>query len=171
MRAVVQRVRAARVEVDAQTIGQIGPGLLIFLGVTHTDTQADLTWLAGKIARLRIFADEQGKMNRSVSDAGGSILAVPQFTLYGDVSRGNRPGFEQAARPELARPLFAAFCADLAARGIPLATGCFGADMQVSLTNDGPVTFILDSALRLSETQRANRARTPGVREGKGEAE
>jgi D-tyrosyl-tRNA(Tyr) deacylase len=94
-------------------------------------------------------------------------LAVPQFTLYGDVSRGKRPGFEQAARPELARPLFAAFCADLAARGIPLATGCFGADMQVSLTNDGPVTFILDSALRLSETQRANRARTPGVREGK----
>ncbi len=145
MRALVQRVRHAAVDVDGQTIAAIETGLLVFLGVTHDDGPADLDYLAGKISRLRIFSDEAGKMNRSVVDIGGSILVVSQFTLYGNTRRGNRPGFDQAARPEQANMMYEQFCASLRGQGIPVSTGQFAADMQVSLNNDGPVTIMIDS--------------------------
>jgi D-tyrosyl-tRNA(Tyr) deacylase len=145
MRALVQRVQSAAVHVEGQLIGAIEQGLLVFLGVTRTDEHQDLEYLVGKVARLRIFPDEAGKMNRSIADVGGSILVVSQFTLYGDTRRGNRPGFDQAARPELANSLYEQFCAALRSQGIPVATGQFAADMQVSLVNDGPVTLMIDS--------------------------
>jgi len=145
MLALVQRVRSAAVHVEGQLIGAIEQGLLVFLGVTRTDDQQDLDYLVGKVARLRIFSDEAGKMNRSIVDVGGSILVVSQFTLCGDTRRGNRPGFDQAARPELANSLYEQFCAELRSQGIPVATGQFAADMQVSLINDGPVTLMIDS--------------------------
>jgi D-tyrosyl-tRNA(Tyr) deacylase len=148
MRALVQRVQSAEVKVDGETTGQIGSGLLVFLGITHQDGAADLDYLVGKVARLRIFSDHNGKMNRSVQDNGGSILVVSQFTLYGDTRRGNRPGFDQAARPDLAEPLYEQFCQALQVLGIPVATGRFAADMQVSLVNDGPVTLMIDSQER-----------------------
>lgn len=148
MRALVQRVCRASVEVDGQQIGAIGTGLLVLLGVTHTDGQADLDYLTGKVSKLRIFSDEAGKMNRSVSDIGGSILVVPQFTLYGDTRRGNRPGFDQAAQPDQANLLYEQFCTALIKLGIPVSTGQFAADMKVSLINDGPVTLMIDSAER-----------------------
>ncbi len=132
----------------------IGPGLLIFLGVTHNDNPDDVAWLAGKVSHLRIFADENGKMNRSVTDSGGAVLVVSQFTLYADTRRGNRPGFDQAARPDLANSLYEAFCAALRAQGLPVATGRFAADMQVCLQNDGPVTILLDSAETKSSRSR-----------------
>jgi D-tyrosyl-tRNA(Tyr) deacylase len=145
MRAVLQRVTQARVLVDDEVIGQIDRGLLVLLGVCQSDSPAQAQWLADKVAGLRIFADDEGKMNRDVVEAGGSILVVSQFTLYGDCQKGRRPSFIDAAAPELAVPLYDAFINGLRARGIHVATGRFGAMMQVELTNDGPVTLIVDS--------------------------
>jgi D-tyrosyl-tRNA(Tyr) deacylase len=145
MRAVVQRATRARVVIDGETVGDIGPGLVVLLGVTHTDTADTATWLADKVVGLRIFNDDDGKMNRSVADVGGGVLVVSQFTLYGDCQKGRRPSFIDAARPELAVPLYEAFVNAVMALGVPVATGRFGAMMQVELVNDGPVTLILDS--------------------------
>jgi D-aminoacyl-tRNA deacylase len=145
MRALVQRVSHARVTVDGQVTGEIGPGLLVLLGVTHADTEAQATYLAGKIAGLRIFEDPDGKMNRSVVEAGGAVLAVPQFTLYGDCRKGRRPSFDAAARPDLARALFDGFVARVRALGVTVATGVFQAHMQVALVNDGPVTLMVET--------------------------
>ena len=150
MRALVQRVRQAAVTLTGsqEILSAIGPGLLVFLGVTHTDSQQDAAWLAAKVARLRVFEDDQGKMNRSVQEINGSVLVVSQFTLYGDTRRGNRPGFDQAARPEMAEPLYESFVALLREAGLAVATGRFAADMQVALANDGPVTLLLESPAR-----------------------
>lgn len=149
MRAVVQRVARAGVTVAGESIASIGPGLLILLGVGPEDDSDDLTWLAGKIGRLRIFADDAGKMNRSVVDIAGGLIVVSQFTLYADTSRGNRPAFTTSAPPQVAEPLYRAFVDRLAAdTGLTVGTGRFGADMAVDLINDGPVTIVLDSQLR-----------------------
>lgn len=149
MRAVVQRVQRAAVEIEGQTVAQIEQGLLVFLGVTDGDTAEDVAWLAGKIARLRIFADEAQAMNRSLTDVGGQALVVSQFTLYASTRRGNRPSFIAAARPETAIPLYEAFVEALRTEtGREVPTGVFGADMQVSLVNDGPVTILIDSQVR-----------------------
>ncbi len=145
MRAVVQRVTRAHVIIDGKTVGEIGRGLLVLLGVSHSDTADSATWLADKIVGLRIFNDDDGKMNRSVADVGGGVLVVSQFTLYGDCEKGRRPSFVAAARPELAVPLYEGFVNAIRALGVPVATGRFGAMMQVELVNDGPVTLILDS--------------------------
>lgn len=145
MRAVLQRVSSANVAVDGDIVGDIGLGWLVLLGIAANDTPVDAAWLAEKIAFLRAFNDDNGKMNRSIQDVNGSILLVSQFTLYGDCSKGRRPSFINAARPETAIPLYEAFQNGLKAHGIPVATGIFGADMKVSLVNDGPVTLILDS--------------------------
>jgi len=148
MRVVVQRVRQASVSVDGQMKGEIGSGLLVLAGFEDADSEADLDWMAGKIARLRLFADEKGVMNRSVCDAGGDVLAVSQFTLYASVKKGNRPSWSRAARGEVSQPLFERFVAKLSAElGKPVPTGVFGADMQVGLVNDGPVTVTIDSKL------------------------
>ena len=148
MRVVVQRVRAASVAVDGDIVGKIGPGLLVLAGFEEADTEADLDWMAGKIIRLRLFADENGVMNRSVLDAGGEILAVSQFTLYASVKKGNRPSWSRAARGEVSQPLFERFVAKLSVElGKAVPTGVFGADMQVSLINDGPVTLCIDSKM------------------------
>lgn len=146
MRAVVQRVSQASVTVENSLIGEIGPGFLVLLGVSSTDTEADAAYLAEKIAGLRIFEDAEGKMNRSVADIAGAILAVSQFTLYGDVRRGKRPSFDQAARPEQARALYDAFVAHIRRLGLACHTGQFQAMMSVSLVNEGPVTILLDSS-------------------------
>jgi D-aminoacyl-tRNA deacylase len=145
MRAVVQRVTQARVEVDGGVAGEIGPGLLVLLGAGKADTIADADFLAGKIAGLRIFADAAGKMNRSVLEAGGALLVVSQFTLYGDCRKGRRPSFDQAAPAEQARGLYEHFVASARRTGLHVETGVFQADMAVSLTNDGPVTLIIES--------------------------
>lgn len=145
MRAVVQRVRRAAVVIDDETVAAIERGLLVLLGVTATDTHADVQWLADKTANLRIFNDEASKMNLAVADVGGSLLVVSQFTLYGDCKKGRRPSFIAAAPPELAVPLYEAFVNALRAVGLPVQTGRFGAMMQVKLVNDGPVTLILDT--------------------------
>lgn len=146
MRAVVQRVSEASVRVEGAVVGEIGPGLLVLLAVAPTDTEKELAWLAEKVAGLRIFEDEAGKMNRSVLDTEGGALVISQFTLYGDCRRGRRPSFVGAARPELAEPLYEAFADRLLALGLStVGRGRFGADMAVSLTNDGPVTLIVDS--------------------------
>ena len=144
MRAVVQRVREAAVRVDGETVGAIGPGLLVLLGVREGDTRAEVEWLAAKVAGLRIFSDDQGKFNRSLTDVGGAVLIVSQFTLYGDARKGRRPDFTQAARPEVAEPLVDYFVAQLEAAGIPTATGRFGAAMDVQLVNHGPVTLLIE---------------------------
>jgi D-aminoacyl-tRNA deacylase len=144
MRAVLQRVLRVRVVVDNEVVGEIGPGLLVLLGVAPTDTEEHGRWLADKIVGLRIFADDEGKMNRSVAEVGGGVLVVSQFTLYGDCSKGRRPSFITAAQPDKAIPLYDAFVAAVRAHGIPTATGRFGAMMQVELVNDGPVTLIID---------------------------
>ena len=146
MRAVVQRVTRASVAVGGELVGEIGPGLLVLLGVSATDTQADADYLAEKIAGLRIFEDQGGKMNRSVTDVGGAVLAVSQFTLYGDVRRGKRPSFDGAARPERARELYERFVAQLRQCGLRCDTGQFQAMMSVSLVNEGPVTILMDSS-------------------------
>ena len=146
MRAVVQRVQSARVLVDGRVTGEIGPGLLVFLGVTHNDAATDARFLAGKIARLRIFEDAVGRMNLSAADVSGSLLIVSQFTLYGDCRKGRRPSFDAAASPEQAQALYETFVAEVRALGLPAATGVFQAHMQVDLVNDGPVTLILDTA-------------------------
>ncbi len=146
MRAVIQRVRQAEVQVDGVRRGAIGPGLLVLACIEDGDSADDLAWMARKLVRLRIFADEQAAMNRSVCEVDGEILAVSQFTLAGDCRKGNRPSFARAARPEVAAPLFADWLARLAVElGKPVPTGVFGADMQVSLVNDGPVTLWLES--------------------------
>lgn len=146
MRAVVQRVTRASVTVDGETIAEIGPGLMILVCAMQGDTDAEPARLAAKIAKLRIFRDAQGKMNMSVRDTGGSALVVSQFTLAADL-RGNRPGFSTAAPPEQGERLYEALAAALAAEGIPVQTGRFGADMQVALVNDGPVTIWIDTSL------------------------
>jgi len=146
MRAVVQRVSRARVTVKEWTSGEIGYGLLVLLGVGHGDTEADAIYLAEKIASLRVFEDEDGKMNRSVQDVGGSVLAVSQFTLYGDVRRGKRPSFDGAATPEQARRLYEFFVERVQALGLRCETGRFQEMMQVELVNEGPVTILVDSA-------------------------
>ena len=149
MRIVLQRVSCASVAVDARITGQIGRGLLIFIGVEAADDTADGQWLAEKLVKLRIFPDEAGQMNRSIRDISGEILVISQFTLHASTHKGTRPSFNRAARPELAIPLYEQFVVQLsAALGRTVATGKFGADMQVSLTNDGPVTLMLDSKQR-----------------------
>jgi D-aminoacyl-tRNA deacylase len=149
MRALIQRVRSASVMIEDQVTASINEGLLILLGVEGEDTNEDVSWLAGKIARLRLFADEQGAMNLSVIDRGGQALVVSQFTLYASTKKGQRPSFIRAARPETAIPLYEAFVTQLAQEiGRPVPTGTFGADMQVSLINDGPVTIWIDSRQR-----------------------
>ena len=145
MRALVQRVSEARVSVAAQVTGEIGPGLLVLVCAMRGDDEAQSTWLARKVASLRIFRDAEGRMNRSLRDTGGSALVVSQFTLAAE-TRGNRPGFSTAAAPEDGRRLYEHFSAALAAEGVPVANGVFGADMAVALVNDGPVTIWLDSA-------------------------
>jgi len=147
MRAVVQRVSSCRVVVSGEVVGQIGRGLVVLLGVRTGDTEAQARWLADKVVGLRIFEDDQGKMNVSVADAGGSVLVVSQFTLYGDCEKGRRPSFIDAARPEVAEPLYEGFVNAVRLHGVPVATGRFGAMMQVELVNDGPVTLILDTPL------------------------
>lgn len=145
MRAVVQRVSRAQVIVDGETVGEIGRGLLVLLGVTHADTEADADYLAGKIAGLRIFEDETGKMNLDTAGVSGGILVVSQFTLYGDARRGKRPSFDAAAPPEHARRLYEYFVERIRAAGLLCQTGRFQEMMQVELVNDGPVTILLDS--------------------------
>ena len=145
MRAVVQRVSRAQVTVNGEAAGEIGLGLLVLLGVGRDDTEADATCLAGKIAGLRVFEDAEGKMNRSVQDVGGSVLAVSQFTLYGDVRRGKRPAFDAAASPEKARNLYEFFVERIRATGVRCETGRFQEMMKVELVNEGPVTILLDS--------------------------
>jgi D-tyrosyl-tRNA(Tyr) deacylase len=148
MRAVVQRVTYARVEVDGAVVGEIGPGLLVLLGVAKADTANDADFLAAKVAQLRIFADEAGKMNRSVAEAGGAMLVVSQFTLYGDCRKGRRPSFDSAAAPEDARKLYEYYVDVTRRTGLRVETGIFQADMAVSLLNDGPVTLIVESPSR-----------------------
>lgn len=145
MRAIVQRVSRARVTVNGEVTGEIATGLLVLLGVGKGDTRADAGYLAEKIAGLRIFEDADGKMNLAAAEAGGSVMAVSQFTLYGDVRRGKRPSFDAAAAPPLARELYEYFVQQVRAAGLPCATGRFQEMMQVELVNDGPVTILLDS--------------------------
>ena len=145
MRAVVQRVSRASVTIGGEVAGAIETGLVVFVGVASDDSTADIDYTASKVLELRIFPDEQGRMNRSVTDVGGAVLAVSQFTLMGDVRRGRRPGFDAAATPAAARPLYDAFVARLQASGLSIATGVFQADMDVALVNDGPVTILIDS--------------------------
>jgi D-tyrosyl-tRNA(Tyr) deacylase len=146
MRAVVQRVSRAQVTVNGEIAGEIGEGLLVLLGVGRDDTKADATYLAEKIAGLRVFEDAEGKMNRSAQDVGGSVLVVSQFTLYGDVRRGKRPSFDAAAPPDKARQLYEFFVEQIRAAGLRCETGRFQEMMQVELVNEGPVTILLDSA-------------------------
>lgn len=145
MRAVVQRVRQASVAVNGEVVGAIGVGLLVFLGVAREDTEAAADYLADKIAGLRVFEDEEGKMNRAAGDTGGAVLVVSQFTLYGDVRRGKRPSFDRAAPPAEARRLYEYFVERLRAAGLRCETGRFQEMMDVMLVNDGPVTILLDS--------------------------
>ncbi len=145
MRAVVQRVGRARVTVEGETVGEIGLGLAVLVGVAKGDLEEDARILAGKVARLRIFSDAQGKMNLAAGDVGGAVLAVSQFTLLADTRRGNRPSFAGAAPPEEAERLYARFCDAVAAEGLPVARGRFAAHMHVELENDGPVTIVMDT--------------------------
>ena len=145
MRAVVQRVSRAQVRVGGDPKGAVGRGMVVLLGVGRNDSAEAAAYLAEKVANLRIFEDEQGKMNRSLVETGGEALVISQFTLYGDARKGRRPGFDQAAPPEQAEPLYEQFVRELIARGIRVSTGVFQAQMQVELVNDGPVTILLDS--------------------------
>lgn len=144
MRVLLQRVSRAQVSVDGEVVARIGQGLLLLVGVKSGDTIQEAEWLVQKCLGLRIWPDEAGKMDRSVVDIGGSVLAVSQFTLYGDTRRGRRPDFIQAARPETAKPLFDAFVEGVRRAGVPVETGVFGADMAVELVNDGPVTLLIE---------------------------
>lgn len=146
MKIVAQRVSSASVAIDGETVGAVKQGYMVLVGVGQEDTEADAQKLATKLSKLRVFSDAAGKMNQSIIDIGGSILSISQFTLYADTRHGNRPGFSLAGAPDLATKLYDAFNADLRACGIEVATGVFGADMAVSLVNDGPVTIILDTA-------------------------
>ena len=145
MRAVVQRVKSASVTVDGELVSEIGAGVLVFLGVAHDDTATELEYITNKVANLRIFEDEDGKMNRSLLETGGAALVVSQFTLYGDCRKGRRPSFINAARPEVANALYEQFIAALEQQNIPTHGGTFQAMMDVQLINDGPVTILLDS--------------------------
>ena len=146
MRVIVQRVTSARVEVGGEITGRIESGLLVLAGFEETDDAADIEWIAGKVTRLRVFSDASGIMNLNVSDVAGDVLAVSQFTLFASVKKGNRPSWSRAAPPEISRPLFFRFVAQLEKElGKPVPTGIFGADMQVHLINDGPVTISIDS--------------------------
>jgi D-tyrosyl-tRNA(Tyr) deacylase len=145
MRAVLQRVRSASVDVDVRTVGRVGAGLLVFVGVASGDGPDDVRYISSKIRDLRIFPDEEGRMNRSVVESGGGILVISQFTLMGDCRKGRRPSFDAAAPPEIARALYDDVVRDLKALGIAVETGVFQAHMDVSLVNDGPVTMLLDS--------------------------
>ncbi|MBK8988778.1 MAG: D-tyrosyl-tRNA(Tyr) deacylase [Chloroflexi bacterium] len=144
MRALLQRVSRAQVTVDGVVVGAIGPGFVVLLGVTHTDTTAEADWLANKIAGIRLFEDAEGKMNASLVDVAGALLVVSQFTLYGDAQKGRRPSFTDAARPEQAEPLVDYFVKQLRRHGLTVATGIFGAAMAVDIHNDGPVTLLLE---------------------------
>jgi D-tyrosyl-tRNA(Tyr) deacylase len=145
MRAVIQRVTGASVKVEGAVVGDIGAGLLVLLGVAKTDSEEDAAFLAEKVVNLRIFSDDAGKMNRSLIDAGGAVLVVSQFTLYGDTRKGRRPGFDAAAPAETARALYESFVAAARAHGVHVETGVFQAHMEVSLVNDGPVTLLVES--------------------------
>lgn len=145
MRAVIQRVKNSSVSVEGKKIGEIGNGLLVLLGVTHTDTEKDVNWLANKIKDLRIFEDENGKMNLSLEDIKGELLVISQFTLYGNCIKGRRPSFTEAGRPEIAEPLYEKFLEKCRSFNIKTECGEFGADMKVELLNDGPVTLIIDT--------------------------
>ncbi len=145
MRAVIQRVRAARVLVDGKPVGEVGAGLCVLLGVAESDGDEEARRLARRVALLRIFENEEGKFDRSLVDAGGAALVVSQFTLIADTSKGNRPSFSSAARPEVAEPLYEAFCTALAEQGVEVARGVFGARMLVEIENDGPVTVLLET--------------------------
>lgn len=149
MRVVIQRVSEASVTIAGETISRIGPGLMILLGIEEADDATDASWLCGKIAKMRIFSDPDGKMNLSLAEIGGDVLVVSQFTLHASTRKGNRPSFLRAAPPSHSEPLYEAFC-DLMARetGRPVLRGVFGGDMQVSLINDGPVTILMDSRAR-----------------------
>jgi D-tyrosyl-tRNA(Tyr) deacylase len=143
VRAVCQRVTEARVRIEGAVVGEVGHGLCVLLGIARGDTE--VARLAGKVARLRVFADDAGRFDRSVLDVGGSALVVSQFTLIADTAKGNRPSFAEAAPPEEAEPLYEHFCAELRGLGVPVGTGVFGARMELELVNDGPVTIVLDS--------------------------
>jgi D-aminoacyl-tRNA deacylase len=145
VRAVVQRVSSAAVRVEGKVAGEIGAGLCVLVGVGQGDSEEDARWLGDKVVDLRVFEDGQGKMNRSVMEVGGAVLAISQFTLFGDARKGTRPGFAEAARPEIAQPLYAKFCEQVRARGVRVGEGVFRATMQVQLVNEGPVTLLLDS--------------------------
>jgi D-tyrosyl-tRNA(Tyr) deacylase len=144
LRTVVQRVSEARVVVADQVVGEIGPGLCVLLGIARGDEAGDAERLAGRIARLRIFENDDGKFDRSLVDTGGAALVVSQFTLIADTAKGNRPSFSHAAEPEVGAQLYQAFCAALTALGVPVETGVFGARMRVEITNDGPATIVLE---------------------------
>jgi D-tyrosyl-tRNA(Tyr) deacylase len=149
MRAVIQRVSSSSVVIDGETVASIGTGLLVLLGIEDGDDTEDIAWLAPKIARMRIFGDDAGLMNLSVTDCGGEAIVVSQFTLHASTKKGNRPSFIRAARPEISQPLYEAFCDTLSAEiGKPVGRGRFAADMKVSLVNDGPVTITIDSKNR-----------------------
>jgi len=144
LRALIQRVSEASVTVDGQVVGAIGPGVVVLLGVTHGDSEAEARWLARKTAGLRIFEDREGRMNVGLIDAGGEALVVSQFTLYANAAKGRRPSFVDAAQPEVAEPLVECFVAALEGHGVPVAQGVFGATMMVEIHNDGPVTIMLE---------------------------
>jgi D-aminoacyl-tRNA deacylase len=144
MRVVLQRVSGASVAIDGRVVGSIGRGFCLLVGFTHGDTPVEVDWMAEKIAGLRLFSDAEGKMNLGLREVGGAVLVVSQFTLYGDVVKGRRPSFVDAARPDTAIPLYQHFVTSLRNRGLVVATGEFGADMKVQIQNDGPVTLILD---------------------------
>ncbi|MTH52542.1 D-tyrosyl-tRNA(Tyr) deacylase [Bacillus mangrovi] len=146
MRIVLQRVKESSVTADGELTGKIGPGIMVLVGITHDDSEKDARYLADKLANLRIFEDESGKMNDSILDAGGEVLSVSQFTLYGDCRKGRRPNFMGAAKPDQAEPLYEAFNLSLRELGLKVKTGKFGAMMDVSLINDGPVTLVIDSS-------------------------
>ncbi len=144
MRVLLQRVSQASVRVDDQVVGQIAQGFCLLVGITHSDSETEAQWLAQKVAGIRLFDDADGKMNLGLADVGGAILAVSQFTLYGDARKGRRPSFIEAARPDSAEPLFDYFCDQLRSHDLTVETGVFGAMMQVSIENDGPITLMLE---------------------------
>jgi D-tyrosyl-tRNA(Tyr) deacylase len=156
MRIVLQRVSTASVEVEGQIVGKIGPGLLALVGVAHHDSEREARWLADKTVQLRVFPDDQGKMNRSVKDAGGSVLVVSQFTLLADCRQGRRPAFTDAGPPELAQRLYQRYAEFIAQSGVHVQRGVFAADMKVSLVNEGPVTIVIDRHASLSSVEPAD---------------
>ncbi len=145
MRAVIQRAKSASVTINDEVVGKITNGVVVFLGIKGTDTEKDIQWIGDKVIHLRIFEDENGKMNKSLAETHGEMLIVSQFTLYGDCRKGRRPGYSTAARPEIAEPLYEAFISYVANKNITVATGKFQEDMDVALINDGPVTLLIDS--------------------------